>query len=196
MRTFKNPVSYFVDNSSKITSFKPTYLLIYDKTVDPNICNRLIVIYPFRWTVLCFNNELYVLDTNSPFRCPTGMHPGLKLFQSNNVKETCLSIGREDVIQHFSDVWPQRIEYDLNGIEKFTITDAINMLLGSGMVFLPEMSENNKHNLLGFPRAVRDRFFEERVLRETRFVPTGISKHLISNKSRRKLRSFVNKISM
>lgn len=120
-------VSTVVNSSSKSTRFTPTYFEIYDKSTESE-CSRLIVIYPFRWYILSNQNRVYVLDSESGYDCPTNMTPGVRITKSNNLEVTCLSMNKDTAIKYFEDVEPVRVDYDLLGKEKFTVTDALNML--------------------------------------------------------------------
>lgn len=123
----KDPVSNLINSSSEATRFSPTYFEIYDKSTKTN-CTRLIVIYPFRWYILSKNNKVYVLDSESGYDCPTQMTPGVVITKSNNLEVVCLSMNKDAALKYFDSVAPIRIEYNLIGVEKFTITDALNML--------------------------------------------------------------------
>lgn len=184
---YKNPVTEIVNSSSKETNFSPTFLEIYDKSTEDE-CNRLIVVYPFRWAILCYKNKTYVVDLDSPFSCPSGLHPGLKLHQSNNVQVICLSISAEDAKQRFSDVPPTIIDYDLEGVEKFTILDAINMCLDLKLLIIPheEMDDSNfmlgsKMDVYKFNNPKIKRIYSQQILKR------------VSNKEKQQLRNTLSK---
>lgn len=137
--TFKNPIIDIITDSENKTRFSPTYFEIYDKSTETQ-CTRLIIIYPFRWYIYSQNNEVFLINSESGFSCPTNMTPGVEIKKSTDLQVVCLSMDFNLIFSFFQDIEPIRIEYSLLGVEKFTITDALNMLFDGYLTLTDEQS--------------------------------------------------------
>lgn len=139
---YKNPAIEIINESSQKTDFRPTYYEIYDSsTID--VCNRFVIMYPFRWYFYCLNNQLYVLDSESAYDCPTSLFPAIKVVPTTTLSVVCISVNKDDILQLYKDVAPIQKFYDLIGIEKFTVSDALNLLFENNVFPLKVQTEDN-----------------------------------------------------
>lgn len=141
----KNPITDIINNSSKVTRFTPTYFEIYDKSTENN-CTRLIIIYPFRWFIFSNENNVYLLDSESGYTCPVNMTPAVEIRPTNNLEVVCTSMDRDTILKYFENVKPIRIDYNLIGVEKFTITDALNKLFDGYLTLKDDLDNTTLKN--------------------------------------------------
>lgn len=130
---FKIPLDRQLQATSVNTRFSTTYFEIYDKSTADS-CNRLIIIYPFRWYLLSQQNQLFVIDSESGYDCPANMMPGVQIDKTNDLSVVCLTMNSITALAYYSDVQPVRLDFSLEGKERFTILDAVNLLLDEQLV--------------------------------------------------------------
>lgn len=117
------------------SEFSPTHFRIYDKSTD-TICNRLIVIEPFNWYLWAANGELFILNPESSRHCTHNTTPAVQVLEHQFI-ELCLTMNFDSVVSSYTqNTVPVLIEYEINS-ERFTIVDAINLLMKSWIKFEP-----------------------------------------------------------
>lgn len=129
-----------INYANEKSEYNPTRFIIYDKSTT-DVCNRLIVVEPFDWVIFANNNELYVLNPEGNIRCALDRTPAVRVFE-NHFVETCLNMNY-DVLKKAYDVKHDAtvhyIPYEIT-TNKFTILDALNILVKSLITFRVERS--------------------------------------------------------
>lgn len=174
----QTPVSDILQTASKDTKFSPVYFDIYDKSTETS-CTRLIRIYPFNWNIVSINNQVYVLDSESGYTCQAGYTPGIKIIKSNNLEVECLSTNKDGIFRYFQNLNPIRVEYSLDGREKFTVMDALNYLFDGYLTLTDDDADVEKKILkkLGIGN-YKLKTIPRQKLRTLRVAPTEKDKNI------------------
>lgn len=124
--------------ASDATKLGATYYEIYDRST-PEICDRLIIVQPFRWFIWAKNGLVYLLNATNQ-SCPITYTPSALVPGSVNLEDTfysfksvCLYIVFNDIVESYkSNSIKAKLNFDIEEIQdepkKFTILDALNDL--------------------------------------------------------------------
>lgn len=128
-------INYAMTQAVDYSEFSPTHFRIYDKSND-TVCNRLIIVEPFNWYLWASNDEFYILNPESPRHCTHNTTPAIQVLEHQFV-EVCLTMNYDSVVSSYTqNTSPVIIEYSIDS-ERFTIIDAINLLMKSWVKFEP-----------------------------------------------------------
>lgn len=131
-----------IDKASDSSNFDTSYFEIYDKSTK-TFCNRLIVVYPFAWTIICRGDNLYTITSVSQFTdlCPPGTTGAVKLHSNQSkFKRVCLYSTHAQLLDLYRSTATGvfKLSYDIEKIQSspgsFTIIDALNHLIHEGYV--------------------------------------------------------------
>lgn len=133
-----NAIPNAVLSASDATKLAATYYEIYDRST-PEICDRLIIVQPFRWFIWAKNGLVYLLNATNQ-TCPITYTPSTIVPGSVNLEDTfysfksvCLYIVFNDIVESYkSNSIKVKLNFDIEEIQddpkKFTILDALNDL--------------------------------------------------------------------
>lgn len=131
IKNVKSPVSFLqdaIDESELKTRPILTKYLIFDRSQEGPI-NRLIQILPFDWWIWAVNGEVFIFST-SGYECKPGTQAVVKVPSTPDnslFKVYCINVLLQDLKKLFTA--PPHVEqYSLEGVEKFTILNALNYL--------------------------------------------------------------------
>lgn len=128
-----------VSEASMKSQFNPTFFEIYDRSVDNQTCNRLIVVEPFKWHIWAINGQVYLLNESNK-SCPINYTPAVLVPStksddlSNQVfQDVCLNKVFNEVVRSYTDnIKPVIVNFKIEDLQaretKFTILDALNFL--------------------------------------------------------------------
>lgn len=117
-----------VDHAAQEAAFNNNVFIIRDRSSHA-VCNRLITVRPFDWTVWACRGELYILNPEGGIHCSAGHTPAVKVYADQFV-ETCLTLPYDTIINWYSKNNGAKIKhvpYEITG-STFTILTALNVL--------------------------------------------------------------------
>lgn len=127
-----NFIETILNESTVNTRFSPTYFEIYDKSTS-NVCDRLIIIYPFIWYLLAAEGEVYIVgDTN--FSCNSNNVDAIKVPKTDTGEfiYCCLNFTLDELLHMYTNIPPTKILFNIKELQevpnKFTVIDALNFL--------------------------------------------------------------------
>lgn len=124
-----------VDHAAQEAAFNSSVFIIHDKSSD-TVCNRLITVRPFDWTIWACRGELYILNPEGGIQCSAGRTPAVKVYGDRFV-ETCLTLSYDTIIGSYSTNNGAKIKhvpYEIEGTT-FTILTALNILAKDWITF-------------------------------------------------------------
>lgn len=124
-----------VDHAALDAAFNSNVFIIRDKSSN-SVCNRLITVRPFDWTLWACRGELYILNPEGGIQCSAGHTPAVKVYADQFV-ETCLTLSYDTIISSYSKNNGARIKhvpYEIEG-PTFTILTALNVLAKDWITF-------------------------------------------------------------
>lgn len=155
-------VELMIDEASQLTQYSPTFYEIYDKSTK-DICNRLIVVQPFGWTILARFGKVFVIN-ETPFHCQGGSTPAVEIEDATKrvyvttddeqyFQSVCLSVELQTLYTHYKSVGlPVYVPFHISQIQqeagRFTVFDALNDLFSKYITLNNNDTDwVNTHNL-------------------------------------------------
>lgn len=124
-----------VDHAAQEAAFNSNVFIIRDKSSN-TVCNRLITVRPFDWTIWACRGELYILNPEGGIQCSAGRTPAVRVYADQFV-ETCLTLSYDTIIGSYSKRNGAKIKhvpYEIEG-STFTILTALNVLAKDWITF-------------------------------------------------------------
>lgn len=146
----KKKITYAISNAIEKTYINLSHFEIYDKSKS-GLCNRLIVVKPFNWTILSRFGEVFILDEGE-HECVETTTRAVKVTGVNNAILTNVCVGSlySDILDTFQHADTIQIDYDLPSSSKFTILDALNILSQQGYLHVADTNitlQREKRNI-------------------------------------------------
>lgn len=141
-----------VDNAVQEAAFNSNVFIIRDKS-SSDVCNRLITVRPFDWTIWACRGELYILNPEGGIRCSAGHTPAVKVYADQFV-ETCLALSYDTIISSYSKNNGAKIKhvpYEIEG-STFNVLTALNVLAKDWITF-----DTAAQSTTGKLKAIEDR---------------------------------------
>ena len=136
----KMTTSPVVDYAVEKSAFAPTVFQIYDRSTN-RVCDRLIIVRPFDWTVWACRGELYVLNPESGFSCGPNTTPAVRVYAEQFVP-ICLKIPYDSILNHYRSRPCKHVPYEFDG-PTFTILSALNILVRDWIYFNLEVTKTS-----------------------------------------------------
>lgn len=140
MIIFNNPRIFetAIENASQKTQFKTTYFEIYDKSSE-GVCDRLIIVQPFKWHIWAVNGLVYLLNESNK-QCPMNYTPTILVPNTKGdlttqvFEDKCINRVFNNIITNYTDtIIPAKVPYEITELQqeesKFTVLDALNFLV-------------------------------------------------------------------
>lgn len=129
---FKNKavnIGGVVDHAAREAAFTSSVFEIYDKS-SATVCDRLIVVRPFDWTVWACRGSLYILNPEGGSQRSVAGHTAAVRVYADRFVETSLALSYDAIINAYSRKNGAKIKhvpYEIRG-SKFTILTALDAL--------------------------------------------------------------------
>lgn len=125
-----------VDHAAQEAAFNSSVFVIHDKSTA-EVCNRLIVVLPFDWTVWACRGSLYILNPEGGSRRSVAGHTAAVRVYADRFVETSLALSYDAIVDAYSTRNGAKIKhvpYEIKG-SKFTILTALNVLAEKWIAF-------------------------------------------------------------
>jgi len=132
-------LSKMTTTASNKTNLITTHFKIYDYSPSTEVCHKYIIVEPFGWSILAKNGKVYIINEayDASLGCSAIQTPAVilpSLFTGDPkvdvFKTICLNESFLDLHDWYVENKIPHIKYfDLTTMEKFTILDAVNILV-------------------------------------------------------------------
>lgn len=131
----KANIGGIVDRATREAAYTATEFIIYDKSSSA-VCDRLIVVRPFDWTVWAFRGELYILNPEGGATRSGGTTAAVRLFDGK-FYETSLTLSYDAIINAYSRKNGAKVKHVPYAIEgrTFTVLTALGLLAKKWITF-------------------------------------------------------------
>lgn len=142
-----------IENASKKTQFNTTYFEIYDRSIDNDTCDRLIIVQPFQWHIWAINGSVYLLNESNA-SCPINYTPAILVPKNKSddpskqvFNDLCINKVYNTIIVSYTDkIQPVIVDFNIEDLQqqknKFTIIDALNFLF-TKYITMKESKDND-----------------------------------------------------
>lgn len=114
------------------TEYGHCEFVIYDKSTE-DVCDRLIVVKPFDWTLWNVRNTLFVINPERPISCELDNVGAIRIL-SDRMYESCLDVTEKNLTNAYvtptysNGIVVKRVPYEIDD-NVFTILSAIDRLV-------------------------------------------------------------------
>lgn len=121
-----------INEAEEKSKFSPTIYEIYDKS-NENICDRLIIVFPFMWFIWAYRGDLYILCPEDGTECGNNSTSAVRVTKKE-FRKICLHTKFENLVESYKRQPKTIVEYEISE-ERFTIITALNSLLENFITF-------------------------------------------------------------